>query len=102
MGSYKLEKPALELTQALSKAPPLAQVPLDDVRKAVEAAQAAPIPMPAIDESWTTVPSGFGDVRVRLVRPQGVRGSLPVLQRPGTEFRPSARLPTRRSRSALP
>ena len=79
MGSYKLEKPALELTEALSKAPPLAQVPLDDARKAVEAAESAPIPMPDIDESWTTVPSDFGDVRVRLVRPQGVRGPLPVL-----------------------
>jgi acetyl esterase len=79
MNGYKLEKLALELTEALSKAPPLSQIPLLDARKAVEAAQSAPIPMPHIDESWTTVPSRFGDVGVRFVRPQGVRGPLPVL-----------------------
>jgi hypothetical protein len=55
MSSYKLEEPALELTEALSKVPPLAQVPLDDARNAVEAAQSAPISMPDIGESWTRV-----------------------------------------------
>jgi acetyl esterase len=79
MTSYKLEKPALELTEALSKAPPLTQVPLADARKAVEAAQSAPIPMPDVDEKWIAVPSDFGDVRVRIVRPQGVKGPLPVI-----------------------
>jgi acetyl esterase len=79
MSSYKLEKPALELTQALAKAPALTKIPLADARKAVEAAQSAPIPMPAVDETWITVPSEFGDVRVRVVRPQGVKGPLPVL-----------------------
>ena len=79
MTSYKLERPALELTEALSKAPPLTQLPLADARKAVEAAQSVPIPMPDIDKSWTTVPSDFGDVRVRLVRPLGAIGPLPVV-----------------------
>lgn len=79
MSSYKLEKSAQELTDALSKAPPLTQLPLADARKAVEAAQSAPIPMPEIDESWVTVPSNFGDVTVRLVRPRGMEGPLPVI-----------------------
>jgi acetyl esterase len=67
------------MTEALSKAPPLTGVPLADARKAVEAAQSAPIPMPDIDESWVTVPSNFGDVRVRLLRPPGVASPLPVV-----------------------
>ncbi len=79
MSTYNLEKRALELTEALSKAPPLTELPLADARKAVEAAQSAPIPMPIIDESWITVPGDFGDVKVRLVRPQGAEGPLPVL-----------------------
>jgi acetyl esterase len=79
MTSYKLEKPALELTEALTKAPPLTQIPLADARKAVEAAQSAPVPMPDVDEKWIAVPSDFGDVRVRVVRPKGVRGPLPVI-----------------------
>jgi acetyl esterase len=79
VSGFKLERPARELTEALSKVPPLNQVPLDDARRAVDAAQSAPIPMPDVDESWITVPSDFADVRVRLVRPRGVRGPLPVL-----------------------
>ncbi len=79
MSSYKLDKPALGLTEALSKAPPLTRVPLSEARRAVEAAQSAPIPMPAIDESWITVPTDCGDVRVRLVRPPGTKGALPVI-----------------------
>jgi acetyl esterase len=72
MTTFNLEQPAKVLTDALSKAPPLTGVPLADARKAVEAAQSAPIPMPDIDESWVTVPSNFGEVRVRLVMPQGM------------------------------
>jgi acetyl esterase len=79
MTLFSLEQPAKELTAALSKAPPLTEVPVAEARKAVEAAQSAPIPMPDIDESWVSVPSNFGEVRVRLVRPQGVAGPLPVL-----------------------
>jgi acetyl esterase len=79
MSSYKLDNPARELTEALAKAPPLSRVPLADARRAVEAAQSAPIPMPDIDESWVTVPTDFGDVRVRLVRPPGENGPLPVI-----------------------
>jgi hypothetical protein len=55
MSGYNLERPARGLTEALSKAPPLSQVPLDDARKAVETAQLTPIPMPDIDEVWTIV-----------------------------------------------
>jgi acetyl esterase len=79
MSNYRLEKPVLELTQALSKAPALTQVPLADARRAVEAAQSAPIQMPDVDEKWITVPSEFGDVKVRFVRPKGVSGPLPVV-----------------------
>jgi acetyl esterase/lipase len=79
MTTFHLEQPAKELTDALSKAPPLTGMSLADARQAVEAAQSALIPMPDIDESWVTVPSAFGGVRVRLVRPQGVGGPLPVV-----------------------
>jgi acetyl esterase/lipase len=32
-----------------------------------------------VDEEWITVPSPMGDVRVRIVRPQGATGMLPVI-----------------------
>jgi len=79
MTTFNLEPVAREMTDALAKAPPLSGMPVADARKAVEAAQSAPAPMPDIDESWVTVPSDFGEVKVRLVRPPGVAGLLPVV-----------------------
>jgi acetyl esterase len=79
MTSFNLEQSARELTEAIAKGPPLSGVALADARKAAEAAQSAPIPMPDIDESWVTLSSAFGDFEVRIVRPPGSTGPLPVL-----------------------
>jgi acetyl esterase len=45
---------------------------LDDV-------QAAPIDKLPVDERWITVPADVGDVQVRIVRPAGAEGTLPVI-----------------------
>jgi acetyl esterase/lipase len=79
MTSFNLEQAARELSEAIAKGPPLSSVSLADARKAVEAAQSAPIPMPDIDEAWVTLTSAFGDFEVRIVRPQGTTGLLPVI-----------------------
>ena len=79
MTSFNLEKSAKELTEVLAKAPPLTGLPLEDARKAAEAAQSAPIPMPDVDESWVTVWSPVGEFKVRVVRPKGLAGPLPVV-----------------------
>ena len=79
MTSFNLEKSAKELIDVLAKAPPLTGLPLEDARKTVEAAQSAPIPMPDVDESWVTVWSPVGEFKVRVVRPKGLAGPLPVV-----------------------
>jgi acetyl esterase len=79
MTSFNLEQSAREFTEAIGKGPPLSGVSLADARKAVEAAQSAPIPMPDVDESWVTLSSAFGDFEVRIIRPPGSTGPLPVL-----------------------
>jgi acetyl esterase len=79
MMSFNLEQPVRELTEAIANGPPLSGVSLAEARQAVEAAQSAPIPMPDIDEAWVTVSSAFGDFEVRIVRPQGATGLLPVI-----------------------
>jgi acetyl esterase len=79
MTSFNLEQSARELTEAIAKGPPLSGVSLADARKAVEDAQSAPISMPDIDESRVTLSSAFGDFEVRIVRPQGSTGLLPVI-----------------------
>jgi acetyl esterase len=79
MTSFNLEPSARELTEAIAKGPPLSGVSLVDARKAVETAQSAPISMPDIVESWVTVSSAFGDFGVRIIRPPGFTGLLPVV-----------------------
>jgi acetyl esterase/lipase len=79
MTSFNLEQPARELTEAIAKGPALSGVSLAEARKAVEAAQSAPISMPDVDESWVAVSSPFRDFKVRIVRPPGSTGPLPVI-----------------------
>jgi acetyl esterase len=79
MTSFNLEQSARELTEAIAKGPPLSGVSLANARKAVEAPQSAPIPMPDIDEAWVTLSSAFGRFKVRIVRPPGSMGLLPVI-----------------------
>jgi acetyl esterase len=79
MTSFNLEQSARALTEAVAQGPPLSGLSLADARKAVEAAQSAPIPMPDIDESWVTLSSALGDFEVRIVRPPGSTGPVPVI-----------------------
>jgi acetyl esterase len=75
---YNLEKPAAELAAYLAQGPGLSELPLADVRKAIEGAQAG-VPMPDVDETWITVPAEVGDVRVLLIKPRGATEQLPVV-----------------------
>jgi acetyl esterase len=75
---YNLEEAAAELAAYLAQGPGLSELPLDEVRKSIEGAQAG-VPMPDVDETWITVPADVGDVRVLLIKPLGVAGRLPVV-----------------------
>src|SRR5487761_1661916 len=50
-----------------------------NARKVLGDAQGSPVSKLLADEEWITVPSPVGDVRVRLVKPQGATGMLPVI-----------------------
>lgn len=76
--TFNLEKPAAELVAYLSQGPALYALPLADVRKAVDGAQAG-VPMPDVDEAWVTVPAEVGDVRVLIIKPRGAEAQLPVV-----------------------
>jgi len=75
---YKLEKTAAELVAYLSQGPALYELPLADVRDAVDGAQAG-VPMPDVDETWVTVPAELGDVRVLIIKPRDAEAQLPVV-----------------------
>ncbi len=75
-----LEPAAQAFVDATSEPPFLYQLSPEEGRKAVDGVQDSPIFKPEIDEEWITVEGGpTGSVRVRIVKPQGVEGPLPVV-----------------------
>jgi acetyl esterase len=74
-----LESAAEDFAVASSRPPFLYQMPPVEARKVLDDIQAAPIGKPDVDEKWITVPTEVGDVRVRIVKPVGAPGPLPVI-----------------------
>ena len=75
-----LEPEALAFAEATATPPYLFDLAPADGRKAVDEVQSGEIELPAVDEQWTTVTGGpTGSVRVRIVRPAGAAGVLPVV-----------------------
>ncbi|MFD6451462.1 alpha/beta hydrolase [Nocardia sp. NPDC060220] len=75
-----LEPEAAEFATATDTPPFLFQLPPEQGRKAVDEVQSGDIDKPAIDEEWITVEGGpTGSVKVRIVKPAGATGTLPVI-----------------------
>ena len=74
-----LEPASQAFVEATGVPPFLYELTPDEARKVLDDVQAAPIDKLPVDERWLTVPAGVGDVRVRIVRPAGVEGTLPVI-----------------------
>ncbi|MER7455116.1 alpha/beta hydrolase [Nocardia beijingensis] len=75
-----LEPEASEFAKATDKPPFLFQLPPAEGRKIVDEVQSGEIDKPEIDEEWITVEGGpTGTVKVRIVKPAGATGTLPVI-----------------------
>jgi len=75
-----LEPQAAEFAKATDTPPFLYQLPPDEGRKTVDDVQSSEIDKPAIDEEWITIEGGpTGSVPVRIVKPAGADGTLPVI-----------------------
>ena len=74
-----LEPAAQQIAEAFSKPPYLYEMTPADARKVLEDAQSGPVSKLPVDEEWITVPAQVGEVRVRIIRPQGATGTLPVI-----------------------
>ncbi|TDD46357.1 alpha/beta hydrolase [Nonomuraea terrae] len=79
MSRHVLEPAAQEIADATSKPPFLYELGPERARKVLDDIQSAPIDMPDVDEKWITVPAEAGEVRVRIVKPAGSSGALPVI-----------------------
>src|SRR5690348_8564242 len=74
-----LEPAAKEFAEATANPPFLFDLPVEEGRKAVDEVQSGEIDKPGIEEEWVAVPAATGDVRVRIVKPAGATGTLPVI-----------------------
>ncbi|MDQ3821650.1 MAG: alpha/beta hydrolase [Actinomycetota bacterium] len=74
-----LEQASQEFVDATSTPPFIYELTPADARKVLDDVQAEPIAKPPVEERWVTVPAEVGDVRVRIVTPPDVTGTLPVI-----------------------
>jgi acetyl esterase/lipase len=75
-----LEPEALAFCEATDTPPFLYQLPPAEGRKTVDEVQSGAIEMPDVDDEWITVEGGpTGSVNVRIVKPAGATGLLPVI-----------------------
>ena len=74
-----LEPAAQQVADAFSKPPFLYDMTPADARKVLQDAQSGPVSKLPVDEEWITVPAQVGEARVRLIKPQGATGMLPVI-----------------------
>ena len=75
-----LEPAAQEFAAATAEPPYLFDLGPDEGRKVVDEVQSGPVDAAAVDVEDLTVPGGpSGSVAVRIVRPEGATGPLPVI-----------------------
>ncbi|MDH6212870.1 alpha/beta hydrolase [Streptomyces pseudovenezuelae] len=74
-----LEPAAQELADATANPPFLYELGPVGARKVLDDLQAAPVEEPDVEEKWITVAAEAGDVQVRIVKPVGSQGPLPVV-----------------------
>ncbi len=79
MSDIVLEPAAQEFADATAKPPLLHELGVEGARKLLDDVQAQSVEKPDVDDKWITVPAEAGDVRVRIVKPVGSTGVLPVI-----------------------
>jgi acetyl esterase len=75
-----LEAAAQEFADATAKPPYLFDLPVEEGRRTVDSVQDGDVPAPAVDVTDLTITGGpAGQVSIRIYRPAGGTGPLPVL-----------------------
>src|SRR5512146_2210564 len=74
-----LEPAAQAFAEATSTHPLIYELTPGEARKVLDDVQAQPVEKLPVDDRWLTVPADVGDVRVRIVTPPGVAGTLPAI-----------------------
>ncbi len=74
-----LERAAQAFANATANPPLLYELTPGEARAVLDDVQSEPIDKLRVDERWINVPAPGGDVRVRVLRPPGATGTLPVI-----------------------
>jgi acetyl esterase/lipase len=74
-----LEPAAQAFADAAAQPPQLYELSPDAARAVLDEVQAAPVDKLPVDDEWLVVPAAVGDVAVRIMRPVGATGTLPVI-----------------------
>ncbi len=74
-----LEPSAQAIVDATSTPPFLYELEPAAARKVLDDLQAAPVDKLPVEEEWITIPADVGDARVRMIKPVGSSGTLPVI-----------------------
>src|SRR4051794_12052987 len=74
-----LESAAQQLAAATAGPPFRSKLGYPAARKLLDEFQSGPAEKLPVDERWVTVPAAVGDVRVRVIKPEGIEGTLPVI-----------------------
>jgi acetyl esterase/lipase len=74
-----LERAAQAFADAAAKPPLLYELTPEQARTVLDDVQSGPVEKRSVQETWFTVAADVGDVRVRLLRPLGAAGPLPVI-----------------------
>ncbi len=74
-----LEQASQKIAEATANPPLIYELSPADARRVLDDVQAAPVERLPVQERWVKVPAAVGDVHVRIVRPVGASGPLPVV-----------------------
>ena len=75
-----LEPAAQAFAEATATPPFLSDLPPSEGRAVLDEVQSGEIAKPDVDEQWITIAGGpTGEVKVRIVKPRGATGTLPVV-----------------------
>jgi len=75
-----LEPAAQAFAEATAMPPFLSDLPPSEGRALLDEVQSGEIAKPDVDEEWITIAGGpTGEVKVRIVKPRGATGTLPVV-----------------------
>jgi acetyl esterase/lipase len=74
-----LDAEASEIADATSRPPFLYELGVEGARKVLDDIQAAPVDKLDVAETWVAVPSGVGEVQVRIVTPRAATAVLPAV-----------------------